>query len=71
MSLPQPQFFDIFGTIAFIYVIYFSIKGLFGKNILWGFFGRKIPVWMLITLLTVGLAGLIIDSMMVYTFYLK
>ena len=71
MFLLQPQFFDIFGTIAFIYIIYFSIRGLFGKNILWGLFGRKIPAWMLITLLTVGLTGLIIDSVMVYTFYLK
>jgi hypothetical protein len=71
MFLLQPQFFDIFGAIAFIYIIFFSIRGLFGKQILWGIFGKKIPNWALITLLSIGIMGLIIDSLVIYTFYLK
>ena len=71
MFLLQPQFFDIFGTIAFIYIVYFSIQGLFGKQILWGLFGKKIPNWTLVILLLIGIAGLLVDSFVVYTFYLK
>ena len=67
----KPQFFDIFGVVGFIYIVYFSVRGLFGKKILWGLFGKKIPNWTLIILLLIGLIGLIIDSWVVYTFYLK
>lgn len=71
MFLLKPQLFDIFGMIGFIYIVYFSIRGLFGKQILWGLFGKKIPNWTLIILLLIGSIGLIIDSFVVYTFYLK
>ena len=58
----KPQFFDIFGMLAFIYIVYFSARGLFGK---------KIPNWTLFVLLLIGLTGLIIDSWVVYISYLK
>ena len=57
----EPQFFDIFGFIGFIFIAVCSLLGLSKKNI---------PKWMWITLLLIGLIGILVDGVIVYTFYL-
>ena len=58
----EPQFFDIFGFIGFIYVIVVSLLALREKFA---------PKWMFVVLLFVGLIGLLVDGFVVYTSYLK
>ncbi len=58
----EPQFFDIFGALTFIYIVAFSLLGIFNK---------KISKWMYFALLLIGLAGLLIDGIIVYNFYIK
>jgi hypothetical protein len=58
----EPQFFDIFGLVTFVYIIFLSLLLLRGSNI------RK---WMSIVLLLIGIGGLFIDGAMVYIYYLK
>ncbi|MEK7654477.1 MAG: hypothetical protein AAB345_04365, partial [Patescibacteria group bacterium] len=57
-----PQFFDIFGSIGFIYIVVLAllmVRGVF------------IPKWASGLLLLVGSIGLIVDGLMVYTYYLR
>ncbi len=56
----KPEFFDIFGAIGFIYIIIFSYRVLLGKNV---------PKWATVALLLIGIIGLLVDSIIVYTFY--
>lgn len=58
----EPQFFDIFGVLAFIYILVISLLGLLG---------RHIPKRGYIVLALIGFVGLLIDGYVVYTFYLK
>jgi multidrug transporter EmrE-like cation transporter len=60
-SLP-PEFFDIFGLMGFAYIIAFSLFA-FTKQ-------RAFPKWMLVILLLVGVMGLIVDGVIVYTSYI-
>jgi len=48
----EPEFFDIFGVLAFVYIIFFS-------NMLLS--GRKLPRGFTIILLLIGLTGFFID----------
>lgn len=57
-----PQFFDIFGIMGFVYIVALALYGLSGKNV---------PRWALIILLLIGIIGLLVDVLVVYTFYLK
>lgn len=56
----QPQFFDIFGALAFIYIIAISVLLL--KNV-------KLPRIVILLLLAIGILGFLIDSSIVYTFF--
>ena len=58
----EPQFFDIFGLIVFIYITLFSWLLL-----------RRIYVkkWMIIILFLIGVTGLLVDGSVVYVYYLK
>lgn len=62
MFFPEPQFFDIFGLIGFIYITFLSLVLL-----------RRIYVkkWMLIVLLLIGITGLLIDGSVVYVYYFR
>ena len=62
MFSPEPQFFDIFGFVVFIYIILLSWLLL-----------RRIYVkkWMIIILLLIGITGLLVDGSVVYIYYLK
>ena len=48
----RPEFFDIFGVLAFVYIIFFS-------NILLS--GKKLPRGFVVVLLLIGLTGFFID----------
>lgn len=58
----EPQFFDIFGVLGFVYIVGLSLLGLVGK---------QLPKWMFVILLLIGVTGLLIDTLIVYTFYIK
>ena len=48
----RPEFFDIFGVLAFVYIIFFSNRLLSGK---------KLPRGFVAVLLLIGLTGFFID----------
>jgi|GEM_PF-2861046 len=56
MILLEPAFYDLFGLIVFIFLIYLGVKGL--KK-------QKIKPWMFKVILTIGILGLIVDFSMV------
>ena len=59
----QPEFFDIFGLAVFSFIIYVAVWGLKTR--------RSFPRWILILLAGIGIAGLFVDGVIVFTFYLK
>ncbi|MBI2639601.1 MAG: hypothetical protein HYW90_01770 [Candidatus Sungbacteria bacterium] len=61
MSIPQPQFFDIFGILVFGFIIVLAVWGLR--------FRRPLPRWSLFFLFAVGIAGLFVDGYIVFTTY--
>ncbi len=62
MYLFEPQFFDIFGALGFAYIVALSLFVLSG---------REVSKWTFIILLLIGIIGLLVDVLIVYTFYLK
>lgn len=56
MILLEPAFYDFFGLIVFLFLIYLGIRGL--KK-------QKIKPWMFKVILTIGILGLIVDFSMV------
>ena len=59
----SPEFFDIFGFFAFLFIVIISLWGLYTK--------KRFPIWTKIVLLIIGILGLIIDGAIVYINYLK
>ncbi|MEK6884334.1 MAG: hypothetical protein AABY22_32180 [Nanoarchaeota archaeon] len=57
----RAEFFDIFGAIVFLYIVILSI---------WGLINNNMPKLAGITLLLIGIGGLIIDSSIVIRTYL-
>ena len=55
-------FFDIFGMLAFLFVIVVSSIALAKK--------KKLPKWTLIILLAIGIIGFIVDALLVYINYI-
>ncbi|HEY4479425.1 MAG TPA: hypothetical protein VI981_03675 [Candidatus Paceibacterota bacterium] len=52
--MPSAEFFDILGTIGFIYIIAFST---------WAFVRAKdLPRWPIVILLVIGIIGFLVDS---------
>lgn len=58
----RPEFYDIFGMLAFIYIVTISLFLLLDKEIL---FSLKV------ILLAIGIIGLIVDVTVVYNKFLK
>lgn len=58
----EPQFFDIFGFLGFIFITVFSFFMLRGSSM---------PRWSVFVLLVIGILGLFIDGTIVYISYLK
>lgn len=63
MKFPRAEFFDIFGLGTFTVIVFVSARALF--------WGTPIPFWAIVFLFVVGVAGLIIDGVMVYSAYLR
>lgn len=58
----RPEFFDIFGAPAFLFLAVLSI---------WALQGNEIPQWALVVVLAIGALGLAVDGIIVYKTYLK
>lgn len=56
-----PEFFDIFGIFAFLYIMGVSLWVLKSRNIF--------PRWPFIVLFCIGTAGFLIDGFIVYMSY--
>ena len=63
MTAMKPQHFDILGVCAFLYVVGFATLELMEPSTL--------PTPALLGLLLVGLAGLIVDSVIVYRYFIR
>lgn len=63
MSIFQPEFFDIFGVVFFSFIVVVSLWALKTR--------KRFSKQILILLLIFGILGAIIDSTIVYLFYLK
>jgi len=61
MNFLSPQFFDIFGAIAFLFLISAS-SWLIRVN-------HKAPRWLLIAILILGITGFLVDTYFVTTTY--
>jgi len=61
LKIFNPSFFDIFGTIFFIFLIVISAWELKNK--------RPLPKVIIFTLLLAGIIGFILDSISVYKAY--
>jgi len=59
----KAQHFDILGTVVFLFITFMSFRSLVGDN--------PLPEWSLYILLLIGILGLIIDSSIVYNFFIK
>lgn len=54
-----PEFFDVFGVLAFVYIIFFSNMLLSGK---------KLPRGFVVVLLLIGLVGFFVDTFFASSF---
>ena len=59
----NPEFMDIFGAMAFIFIAISAVWALKTH--------RAFPVWALFILLIVGILGFLVDSIIVYSTYFK
>ncbi|MDC1205462.1 hypothetical protein N8083_01280 [Candidatus Pacebacteria bacterium] len=55
----EPEQFDILGALAFLFVTIFALVSLFNS--------KRLPWWSMLLLLFVGLGGLVIDLLIVFT----
>ena len=62
-ELIRPEFFDTFGIAVFAFITTLSIWSLRTH--------RQVPRWALITLLLIGISGLIVDGFIVYITYIQ
>jgi uncharacterized membrane protein len=59
----SPEFFDIFGSFAFLFIVIASLCGLVRQGYL--------PKWVLFMLLVIGITGLVVDVSIVYFSYIR
>lgn len=59
----NPEFFDTFGILVFLYITTISVWGLNSKKCL--------PQWSYTALLLIGLSGLLVDGFIVYVYFLS
>ena len=61
--LKRPEFYDIFGFVAFIFVTITATWSMASQ--------KALPLWSSIILLVIGLLGLIVDGTIVFKFFFK
>lgn len=61
-EINRPEFFDIFGVLAFTFIIIISLLRLF--------YLERLFDWVIMTLLVIGILGLIVDGRTVIKRYL-
>jgi uncharacterized membrane protein len=59
----RPELFDIFGALAFTYIVGLSLWALLTK--------RQTQPWAWIILLMIGTVGFLVDGFIVYWFFIK
>ena len=59
----KPQQFDILGAIAFLYIVGFAFYAILHDG--------HAPLWSIDLLAFIGLMGLLVDTSIVYTYFLK
>lgn len=60
----QPEFFDLFGLITFLFIIAFSLWALKVKRP-----RKRVPRYIFIVLFIVGILGILVDSIIVFINY--
>ncbi len=60
--LKDPAFFDLFGLLTFTFITVISSLSLFKH--------KEMPRWAVIILLCIGIAGLIVDGVIVWTHFI-
>ena len=60
---PTSNGIDVFGIFAFLYIIGVSLWAL--KS------GQRLPLWVLVIVLFIGILGFAVDSAVIYSYYLK
>lgn len=59
----NPEFFDTFGVLVFLYITAFAVWGLNAK--------KRLPQWPYVILLLIGLSGLLVDGFIVYVYFVS
>ncbi|MDO8557367.1 MAG: hypothetical protein Q7R98_02790 [Candidatus Jorgensenbacteria bacterium] len=60
-SFIRPEFFDLFGIAVFLFITIESVRAIKTK--------KRIPRWVFVLLLVIGILGLLIDGTIVYKTY--
>lgn len=63
MTFVNPEFFDTFGIVVFLFITSLSLWSLNKK--------QCPPEWALFVLLLIGLSGLLVDGFIVYVYLLE
>jgi hypothetical protein len=59
----KPQHFDILGTVVFLFIIGVAFYGIYGE--------AQLPQWVFVVLILIGASGLVIDSSIVYKYFIR
>lgn len=59
----NPEFFDTFGILVFLYITAMAVWGLNSK--------KRLPQWAFTLLLLIGLSGLFVDGFIVYVYFVS
>lgn len=63
MKKPNPEHYDILGTVVFLFIIGISFYGIYNE--------LRLPEWVFIILLLIGAGGLVIDGSIVYDYFIR
>jgi len=63
IEIIKPEYFDILGVVTFIFILFIGVWGLINK--------KKLPKWVNIIFIIIGLLGLLIDIFIVSNTLLK
>ena len=59
----RPEFYDIFGFMAFLFIVLVA-----GRSLI---FQQALPTWTKIILIIISIMGLIVDGIITFNFFIK